>query len=254
MASFFLCLKQNFIEYHSSKVSSRPDCNFEIPLLWQSGFCMLYSNCCRSCSFEPEIIKNCQSSHNMYSNNILNSQESTTISNACTKSLETYWRYHVYIYVFLFFRKELNLLWCVRQTDVGKQDRFPYWPITSSFGHSTMCYLQDPPITSASRPGLLSRRPLRETAPSGSFSLAATCSHSGLHCLQLSQLEAAAPSGTLSLTAKWIWLWPSLSPTDSGICIYYFITLTHFRLDHMTLFRLFTQVHLWLTARSRVNM
>ena len=45
----------------------------------------MYSNCCRSCSFEPEIIKNGQSSHKMYSNNILNFQESTTILNVGTK-------------------------------------------------------------------------------------------------------------------------------------------------------------------------
>ena len=31
----------------------------------------------------------------MYSNNIQNFQESTTILNACIKSLETYWRHHV---------------------------------------------------------------------------------------------------------------------------------------------------------------
>ena len=53
---FFLSLKQNFIAYRSSKVSSRPDCIFEIHQLWQSGC---------SCSFEPEIIKFGQSSHNM---------------------------------------------------------------------------------------------------------------------------------------------------------------------------------------------
>ena len=47
------------------------------------------------CSFKPEIIKIGQSSHNMYSNKILNFQESTTILKACTKSLETYWRHHV---------------------------------------------------------------------------------------------------------------------------------------------------------------
>ena len=35
----------------------------------------------------------------MYSNNIVNFQESTTILNACTKSLETYRRDHVYICV-----------------------------------------------------------------------------------------------------------------------------------------------------------
>ena len=49
-------------------------------------FCRSYSNCCCSCSFEPEIIKIVQSSHKMYSNNIRNVQESTTILNACTKT------------------------------------------------------------------------------------------------------------------------------------------------------------------------
>ena len=44
----------------------------------------MYSNCCCSCSFEPEIIKIVQLSHKMYSNNILNFQESKTILNACT--------------------------------------------------------------------------------------------------------------------------------------------------------------------------
>ena len=36
--AFFPSLKQNFIAYRSSKVSSRPDCIFEIYKLWQSGF------------------------------------------------------------------------------------------------------------------------------------------------------------------------------------------------------------------------
>ena len=81
----FPTLKQNFIAYRSSKVYSRPDCIFEIHQLWQSGFSRVYSNCCCSRSFEPEIIKIGQSSHKMYSNNIVNSQESTTILNTCTK-------------------------------------------------------------------------------------------------------------------------------------------------------------------------
>ena len=76
---------KNFIAYHSSKVSSRPDCIFEIHQLWQSGFSRMYSNCFCSCSFEPKIIKIGQSSHKIYSNNILNFQESTTILNARTK-------------------------------------------------------------------------------------------------------------------------------------------------------------------------
>ena len=84
VASFFPSLKQNFIAYRSSKVS---DCIFEIPQLWQSGFSKVYSKCCCSCSFEAEIIKIGQSSHKMYSNNMLNFQESTTILNAHTKKV-----------------------------------------------------------------------------------------------------------------------------------------------------------------------
>ena len=79
-------LKQNFIAYRSSKVPWRPDWIFEIHQLWQSGFSRVYSNCCCSCSFEPEIVKIGQSSHKIYSNNILNFQESTTILNASTKN------------------------------------------------------------------------------------------------------------------------------------------------------------------------
>ena len=75
-----------FIPYHSSKESWRPDCIFEIhQQLWQSGFSRVYSNCCCSCSFETEMIKIGQSSHKMYSNNLANFQESTTIVNACIK-------------------------------------------------------------------------------------------------------------------------------------------------------------------------
>ena len=85
--AFFPSLKHNFIAYRSSKMSSRPDCIFEIHHLWQSGFCRVYSNCCCSCWFEPEIIKIGQSSHKMYSNNILNFQESPTILNAHTKKV-----------------------------------------------------------------------------------------------------------------------------------------------------------------------
>ena len=42
--TFFPSLKQNLIAYRSSKVSSRPDCIFEIPQLWQPGFSRVYSN------------------------------------------------------------------------------------------------------------------------------------------------------------------------------------------------------------------
>ena len=69
--AFFPSSKQNFIAYRSSKVSSCPDCIFEIHQLWQSGFSSVYSNSCYRCSFEPEIIKMGQSSYKMYSNNIV---------------------------------------------------------------------------------------------------------------------------------------------------------------------------------------
>ena len=86
----FPSLKQNFIAYRSSKMLHYI---FEVHQLWQSGFSRVYSNSCCSCSFEK---KKGQSSQEMYSNNILTFQESTTILNACTKkSLETYWIYHV---------------------------------------------------------------------------------------------------------------------------------------------------------------
>ena len=92
--AFFPSLKHNFIAYRSSKVS---DWIFEIHQLWQSGFSRVYSNSWCSCRFEAEFIKIGQSSHKMYSNNILNFQESTTILNAYTKSLETNWMDHVSI-------------------------------------------------------------------------------------------------------------------------------------------------------------
>ena len=63
----FPSLKQNFIAYRSSKVSSRPDYIFEIHQLWQSGFSRVCSNCCCRCSFKPEIIKIGQASHKLFS-------------------------------------------------------------------------------------------------------------------------------------------------------------------------------------------
>ena len=116
VASFFPSLKQNFIAYRSSKVSSCPDCIFEIHQLRQSGFSRVYSNSYCSCSFELEIIKISQSSHKMYSNNILNFQGSTTILNTCTKKfwkliegtmyiyiyIYTYIYIHTYIYIYIY--------------------------------------------------------------------------------------------------------------------------------------------------------
>ena len=103
---FFPNLKKNFIAYRSSKVSWRPDCIFETHQLWQSGFSRVYSNCCCSCSFEAEILKISQSSQKMYSNNIVNFQESTTILNACTKKV---WNY-IYIYIYKTKKDDLYLL------------------------------------------------------------------------------------------------------------------------------------------------
>ena len=97
-AFFFSSLKQNFIAYRSSKISSRQDWIFEIHQLWQSGFSRVYSNCSCSCSFEAEIIKIGQSSHKMYSNNILNFQDN--FKYLYKNSLETYWR-HEYIYIYI---------------------------------------------------------------------------------------------------------------------------------------------------------
>ena len=88
----FPSLKHNFISYRSSKVSSRPDYISEIHQLWQS-------NSCCSCSFEPEIIKTGLWSHKMYSNNIVNFQESTTILNAHKKKVWKHRMHLVYIYM-----------------------------------------------------------------------------------------------------------------------------------------------------------
>ena len=76
--ALFPSLKHNFIAYRSSNVSSRPDCISPDVTISNSNYCC-------SCSFEPEILKIGQSSHKMYSNNVMNFQESTTILNACTK-------------------------------------------------------------------------------------------------------------------------------------------------------------------------
>ena len=100
VAASFQSLKQNFIAYRSS---SRPDCIFEILQLWQSGSSNVYSNCCCSFSLEPEIIKISQSSHKMYCNNTLNSQESTIILNTCTKNSGNLLNAHrIYIYIYIY--------------------------------------------------------------------------------------------------------------------------------------------------------
>ena len=104
--TFFPSLKQNFIAYRYSKVSSCPDCFFEIHQLWQSGFSRVFSNSCWSCSFAPEIIKIGLSSHKMYSNNI-EFLESTTILDACTKKVMKLieWTMYIYIYIYIYIYK-----------------------------------------------------------------------------------------------------------------------------------------------------
>ena len=98
--AFCPSLKQNIIAYRSSKVSSRPDCHFEIHQLWQLGFSWVYSNSFLSCSFEPEIIIIGQSSHKVYS--ILNFQGSTTILDALTKkSGKLLNAPFIYIYIYM---------------------------------------------------------------------------------------------------------------------------------------------------------
>ena len=60
----------------------------------------MYSNCCCSCSFEAEIIKISQSSHKMYSNNILKFQESTILNARTKKSGNFFKASRIYIYIF----------------------------------------------------------------------------------------------------------------------------------------------------------
>ena len=94
--ALFPSLKQNFIAYRSSKVS---DWIFEFDQLWQSGFSRVYSNCFCSCGFKPEIIKIGQSSHKMYSNNILNSQFWMPVQNVW-KPIECTTYIYIYIYIY----------------------------------------------------------------------------------------------------------------------------------------------------------
>ena len=104
--AFFPSLKQNSITFCSSKVSSRPDCIFDFHQVWQSGFSRVYSNSCCSCSFEPEIMKIGLSPHKMYSNNLLNFQESTAIFNACIKKNGNLLNARIYI--------KQNCVWSVK--------------------------------------------------------------------------------------------------------------------------------------------
>ena len=107
----FSKFKAQFIAYCSSKVS---DCIFELHQLWQSSFSRVYSNCCCSCSFEPEIKKMGQSSHKMYCNNTLNFQEFTTILNAHTKKILKLivCTSCIYIYIYIYI-KDIYIYICI---------------------------------------------------------------------------------------------------------------------------------------------
>ena len=69
-------------------------------------FSRVYSNFCCSCSFEREIINISQSSHKMYSNNIVNFQESTTIVRT------TYISSSKIIVCIIWYLCNLVFIWC----------------------------------------------------------------------------------------------------------------------------------------------
>ena len=126
--------------------SSRPECIFKIYQLWQSGFSRVYSNCCCSCSFEPEIIKISQSSHTMYSNNIVNFQESATISNGCTKmsgNLFNAPRTYIHTYAFGWYIEiftKLSFSWIILDSPTYQ---IHWWNISKLL----ICVWQDPQST-----------------------------------------------------------------------------------------------------------
>ena len=95
----FPSLKQNVIAYNSSSCLY---CIFEIHQLWQSGFSRVYSNCCCSCSFEPEIVKIGQSSHKMYSNNILNFKSLRQFLMPVQKKVWKLIEFTTYIYIYIY--------------------------------------------------------------------------------------------------------------------------------------------------------
>ena len=91
-----------------------------------------FTSCC-SCSFKAEIIKIGQSSHKMYSNNIVNFQESSTILNACTKKsgnlLNAPYIYiciYIYIYIYIYICVCVCVCVCVL---VGWLDFMAYQPL-----------------------------------------------------------------------------------------------------------------------------
>ena len=106
--SFVPSLKQNFIAYRSSEVSLRPDCIFDNHQLWQS---VLVG--CIPIVAVAEIIEIGQSSHKMYSNNILNFfRVYDNFKCPYEKRLEIYWRHHVFLEVVSFVLIVFHLSLC----------------------------------------------------------------------------------------------------------------------------------------------
>ena len=119
------------------------------------------------------------------------------------------------------FSKGLMFLWCVRDEWRQGQTAILTQLLLLTIAY---CYLQEPTehffgiLARVAQPGVAKRH-----SPQGAFSVC-----------------------KLVLTLAF---WSPTNSTAAGICPY-FITSTCFRF----FFRLFTQVHLWLTARSRVNI
>ena len=57
--------------------------------------------------------------------NVVNLQESTTILNACTKSLETHWMHHVYIYIYIYISVATLAYFCYSCPPTLCQLQFP---------------------------------------------------------------------------------------------------------------------------------
>ena len=116
------------------------------------------------------------------------------------------------------------------------KDRLPHWLTTSSFDNITLCYLQ---------------------GPTRHFFLLPSRPHPALFLLLSSggSLWAAASTGY----SRWLQAeTPRLPLTHVSICIYHFVTPTHFRSTMWLRLLIFTCLscleNLWSTARSKVNM
>ena len=92
VASFFPSLKQNFIAYRSSEVSSCPDCIFEIHQLWKSGFSR----------GRPILARPCEGVHRRTS--IMNSSLLFQKCPACLVRLIWMVIYIIYIYIYIYPR------------------------------------------------------------------------------------------------------------------------------------------------------